>query len=198
MCWNETVSLNTFLFSTFGAFFGLINNVNWKILLYFYSYSSMQFIEYQLWKHISDKSANELWSKIAFVVIFLQPYIAINILEKHALRNIFFVLYTLFLFIIFYRHPRINFTTTVGPNKHLSWNWVDFSFPICLIWVLFIGIPFLVEKEYIIFIGAMATFFISYYLYAKDKTFGSMWCWVANIGWIWIIIKSFGITSCLK
>jgi hypothetical protein len=198
MCWNATVSLNTFLFSTFGAFFGLINNANWKIILYFYFFSSMQFIEYKLWKNISDKSANEFWSKVGFAAIFLQPYIAINIVEKYTLRNVLFLIYTLFLLITIYTHLVINFTTTVGPNKHLAWNWLDFSFPICLIWTLFIAIPFLLEKNYIVFVGVIVSFFVSYYLYAKDKTFGSMWCWVANIAWVLVILHNFGMTSCLK
>jgi len=192
------VSLNTFLFSTFGALFGLVNNYNWKIILFLYVYSSMQFIEYNIWNTISDKSANEFWSKIAFASIGLQPYFAINIIENNVLRNTMFAIYTLFALILLYIQPVINFITTIGPNKHLTWNWLDYPLIIGILWSLFVVVPFLIEKEYIMFVGGVLTFSLTYYLYAKDKTFGSIWCWVVNSAWILVILRSFGMFRCLN
>jgi hypothetical protein len=59
MCWNAEVSLNTFIFSTFGAFFALINHYDWKIVLFTYVFSSMQFVEYMLWNNLNNVKINE-------------------------------------------------------------------------------------------------------------------------------------------
>ena len=56
MCWNETVSLNTFLFSFFAINFAYFNNViNGYEYLFYYSFISMQLLEYFAWKHLNNK-----------------------------------------------------------------------------------------------------------------------------------------------
>jgi len=72
MCWNENVSLNTFIFGTATLVFIWYNNTytQYKLLdfknifLYFviFSYTSMQLVEYFLWKSIRNK--NNFMNKI--------------------------------------------------------------------------------------------------------------------------------------
>ena len=198
MCWNPEVSLNTFIFSTFGAFFALINNYDWKIVLFVYLFSSMQFVEYMLWNNLKNIKLNELWSKVAFALIVLQPYSAINLINKISLRNLFFGIYTLILTIFL---PSLiketNFITSVGENKHLSWEWLPSNIIYHIVWLLFFCVPLYISKYYISLIFTLVTYLISYYLYNKTNTMGSMWCWIVTSSWIYIIGESFGLKKCL-
>lgn len=198
MCWNPEVSLNTFIFSTFGAFFALINHYDWKIVLFTYVFSSMQFVEYMLWNNLKNVKVNELWSKVAFALIILEPYSAINVISETSLRSLFFVIYTIIVGIFI---PLLikdtNFNTSVGENKHLSWNWFPSDIRYHIVWLFFFTAPFLISKYYIRFVLILATYLISYYLYHKTNTMGSMWCWIATFSWIYIIGDSFGLKKCL-
>jgi hypothetical protein len=198
MCWNSEVSLNTFIFSTFGALFALKNHYDWKIVCFTYLFSSMQFVEYMLWNNLNNVKVNEFWSKVGFAIIMLEPYFAINIINETSLRNIFFGLYTLK--IVTDIPDIINntiFKTTVGKNKHLSWNWMSSNRSFYIPWLFFFSVPFYISKHYVSFLFILISFIITYYLYNKAKTFGTMWCWIANFAWIVIIIESFGLTKCL-
>lgn len=199
MCWNAKVSLNTFIFSTFGAFFALINHYDWKIVLFAYVFSSMQFVEYMLWNNLDNLKVNEFWSKVGLAIIILEPYFAINIINESLLRNIFFGLYTLKVAIDI--PDIINktiFKTTIGENKHLAWNWMSSNLSFYIPWLFFFTLPFYISKNYVSFIFILVTFLITYYLYNKTKTLGTMWCWIANSAWIFIIADSFGIKKCLN
>jgi len=192
MCWSAEASLNTFIFATFGLIFGLINNYNLKLLLFIYCFSAMQFVEYNLWNNLSTKDVNEFWSKIGYALILLEPYFAINIMSDTILRNTLFALYTLFISLT--NHHR-DFKTTVGKNGHLSWNWLEFPYTFWVIWLSFLVTPLLLEKQYLLSMFGSLTFVGSYYFYAKDKTFGSMWCWIVTFMWFLIIGDSAGLTQ---
>ena len=198
MCWNPEVSLNTFIFSTFGAFFALINHYDWKIVLFVYLFSSMQFVEYMLWNNLKNIKLNELWSKVAFALIVLQPYSAINLINQISLRNLFFGIYTLILAIFL---PSLiketNFITSVGENKHLSWEWLPTNIIYHIVWLFFFIVPLYISKYYISVIFTLVTYLISYYLYNKTNTMGSMWCWIVTFSWLYIIGESFGLKKCL-
>ncbi len=67
MCWNATVSLNTFLFSFFAVNFAYFNNViNIYEYLFINSFISMQLIEYFTWKNLNNKNLNRLLSQLGF------------------------------------------------------------------------------------------------------------------------------------
>ena len=65
MCWNEDVSLNTFLFSSFVLLLIIYNNLFTKykiqelnnpfIYLLIASFVFIQLIEFFIWKNINDK-----------------------------------------------------------------------------------------------------------------------------------------------
>ena len=195
MCWSAEASLNTFLFATFGLVYGLTNNYNWRILLFIYCYSAMQFVEYNLWKNLSDKKANEFWSKAGYALILLEPLFAINIVSNFDLRAALAALYIIYIALMEHKQ---DFNTTIGPNRHLAWNWIEFPTIFWIVWLSFFGLPFLIEKLYVWWLLGSLTFVGSYYYYAKDKTFGSMWCWIVTAGWLLVIGDSSGLTHFTK
>ena len=78
MCWNETVSLNTFIFSLFGISFAYFNNViNSYLFVHLLSFNSMQLLEYFTWKHLNNKKINRLLSMLGLFLIFIQPILFI-------------------------------------------------------------------------------------------------------------------------
>ena len=82
MCWNENISLNTFIFSTFVLIFIYYNNNytqyktkefnDWKLYVLFFSFIIMQLVEYFLWKSIREKNTynNTLFSIIGWINIY--------------------------------------------------------------------------------------------------------------------------------
>lgn len=156
----------------------------------------MQFIEYMLWTHLDNKKINRLWSIIGFILIAVQPFASINILDPSKLKTILFGIYSIsvVLTIFFFKH---DFITTVGKNGHLRWNWIELnsnllSILIWIVWFSALFIPLIIKtlqnKKYIIpFIITIAITILTAYNYYTDKEFGSMWCWLVNIIWIYVI-----------
>ena len=83
MCWNTSVSLNTFVFSMFVLLFIIYNNTyteykikelqNIWLCLFLASFIFMQLIEYFIWRNINDKYYNKLFSILGTLLIFSQP-----------------------------------------------------------------------------------------------------------------------------
>jgi len=196
MCWNSQVSLNTFLFSTFGALFALFNKYDNKIILLAYSFSFMQFIEYMLWKNLNNTAQNRLWSQIASFNIIIQPFVSINLIKNSNLKMGFFIFYLLQIIAgsLSYDFKSDNVKTTVGKNKHLSWDWLNTNMIGLAIWSFFFFAPLFIEKYYVFGFIGIITLLSSLYFY-DQKTFGSMWCWSANMVWIIIIAQSSGLFS---
>jgi len=199
MCWNSQVSLNTFLFATFGALFALFNAYDNKIILWAYVFSFMQFIEYMLWINLKNQTQNKLWSQIALLSLAVQPLASINVLKNPNLKLGFFISYIFFLSPYIFNFltnnlSSINFTTTIGANKHLSWNWLEKNIIMILLWSFFLLAPLFIEKYYVFGFIGLLTLLSSLYFY-DEKTFGSMWCWSANIIWLVIVAQSSGIFS---
>jgi len=209
MCWNAQVSLNTFIFATFAAVLSLANGFNWRIVLFIYVYSTMQFVEYMLWgtiggtgsggkNMVTDVATNRLWSIVGLALILAEPYFAINVIEgglnkerarKRQIKWIMYILYTaLVLYVIF--GTRHDFRTTVGANGHLIWHW-DISMRVALLWCVFLIAPFIIQKEWIIVAIGVTLFLYSMWAYGKYGTFGSMWCWFVVALWFYVFWKIF-------
>ena len=202
MCWNETVSLNTFLFSLFGINFAYLNNVITTCDYVFYLlFSSMQLLEYFTWRNLNDKKMNRLLSQIGMFLIFMQPILFILSLGKveSNIKTLVITLYmTFFLFCILY-FP-IDFSMAKAPNGHLGWNWLNYPPLIIFIYVFFYYILLLYAKRYVTFIFYVMLFIAVYYTYYKTNTWGSLWCWIANIMTMYLIALTFfksSIPSCL-
>lgn len=193
MCWNPKVSLNTFLFSLFGVSFAYFNNtIGLFELLYFLSFISMQLLEYFTWKYLNDKKMNTVLSQIGLSLIFIQ--IPLFILSYYAagykFKALLIIIYLIFaLFCLLYF--KIDYSMNKASNGHLAWNWLNFPTVVIFIWLSFIFGVFLYQKQYFQF-GIYSLIVISiYYTYYKTNTWGSLWCWFANILSLKLILQVF-------
>jgi hypothetical protein len=93
------------------------------------------------------------------------------------------------LFCIFYFS--IDFSMNKAPNGHLAWNWLNFPTPIVFIWLSLIFGLILYQKKYIEFILYLTVVISIYYTYYKTNTWGSLWCWIANILSLKLILQVF-------
>ena len=195
MCWNADVSLNTFLFAVFGAVFGYINGFNRKILLLYCLFSCMQFYEYMIWKNINNREINRIWSIIGYIIIQLEPIVALNILDASIIKYVLLLLYTTAVLIsaTIYKH---DFTTIVAKNGHLKWNWLEspktlFDKFMWFIWFSALLIPLCIVaikyKYYVPFLFILLTLVLTIYYYFTAGTFGTMWCWISNALWLYVI-----------
>ena len=197
MCWNETVSLNTFLFSLFGINFAYFNSViNGYEYLFYYSFISMQLLEYFAWKHLNNKKINRLLSQFGLFFIIIQPILFILIPNnlKFNIKASLITCYILFfvMFLLFYGvFTNIDFSMVKASNDHLAWNWLNFPVVIIFIWVSFLLTVLLLIKKYFLFIIHVIVFFAIYYTYYKTNTWGSLWCWIANMMAIFLIVRTF-------
>jgi len=199
MCWNESISLNTFIFTSFVLLFILYNNTytNYKLeefhqnyLLYFFylAFTIMQLFEYFLWKSVKQKNEtmNVLFSILGFILImFVQPLMSMAFISKTEIntRNNLLILYfsaLIALFISKLNDKSFSFTTTVD-NGHLKWNWLQFNgYEILFVFVWMFCAFYSTTLFFRIAGVIMVPFFFMYYY--KEKTWGSMWCWALNAG----------------
>ena len=206
MCWNKDISLNTFLFSVFALLFIYITNTYTKyktpafdntwVYVVTLLVSSMQLLEYFIWKNIKNREMNFYLSGMGMFLIFLQIAAFTLLADKP------YSYYLLFGFLVFaiivniYKRLYSPFVlkTTVSKNGHLSWDWLRFPGNekiIVLVAVFFYLLPLLLMKNpnlSNVFIGVI--FFIASYLFLKDdNTYGSMWCWLINLLLLKIVIE---------
>ena len=197
MCWNENISLNTFIFTSFVLLFILYNNKytqykckefeeNYLMYFFYLAYTVMQLFEYFLWISVKEKNQflNRVFSILGFILIMLvQPILSMVFISNQKIRKyliIFYIVSLIILCINKYLNTKFSFTTTVEKG-HLNWNWFTFNnyeliFVFIWLFCAFYGISFYYKMAGII----MVPFFI--YYYHKEKTWGSMWCWSLNAG----------------
>jgi hypothetical protein len=200
MCWNEKVSMNTFLFSMFAASMALKNGVvTTPDGLFYIFFSSMQLVEYFLWKNLNNKRGNEFWSKVGFLLIALQPVVSLLATEDQTTRNVGLGLYILgavFLLTVVKPLGTIDFSSHRAPNGHLAWNWIDFPKLVLLAYVVFQFISLFFNKRYLRFGLQMTTVALIYLTYIQSGTWGSMWCWISNGVGLYLLLKVFRNSMC--
>jgi hypothetical protein len=191
MCWNEDVSLNTFLFSSFVLLLILYNNTytQYKITdfngiwhyIFYISFISMQLIEFFIWRNIDNKFYNHIFSTMAAMLIFIQPVISLMLLPNISLRNNLLSVYSvLFIPYFIYKFITNNMKSEISNRGHLVWLFFDTNMLLFFGWLFFFLFSFFYTKSISTIIFGIVLFSISYYNYYKDKTIGSMWCWVVN------------------
>ena len=78
-----------------------------------------------------------------------------------------------------------NINSTVSPLKHLNWNLGIFDDFVLnkitlLAWFAFFLFPLFYEGNNFGFLFGLLTLITITYNYYKDKSVGSMWCWIVN------------------
>ena len=198
MCWNANVSINTYIFGLFACLFAFFNNkLSVTSFLFAQSWMSMQLIEYFIW---SKTFSNRLLSQIAFLFIFSQPIFGILSISNHTtLKYLALVSYFLFIAILMIFKPwsTIDFTTVQSTNGHLSWKWLNYPNIAILLWFIFLSIKFIINKELFILSLVTISAIVTYALYSKTLTWGSLWCWLSNLGSLYIIGNVFYDDICI-
>jgi hypothetical protein len=193
MCWNESVSLNTFLFSSTVLALIIYNNSYTKykiqelnnIWVYFFlaSFIIIQLIEFFIWRNIHNKFYNNIFSIFASLIIVIQPIISIMILSNIPLRNILLmaylplaIIYSIYNFSTKYIH------SVVSKNGHLIWNfWGWFTNKHTeIVWLFFLLFSWVYEKKWTGIIFGFTTLILSFINYNSGNTIWSMWCWLIN------------------
>jgi hypothetical protein len=200
MCWNQSVSLNTFIFGLFAVAFAFANNVITSLSAAgIMSFISMQLVEYFAWGNLKNKDIISFLSKIGLLLIFIQPII---IHEEPLPTNLFYpfigfyIAFLAIVFTIFHPIQNINFTMHKASNGHLAWDWLEVPHIVAFIWFGFLGFPLLYNQNYIPLLLLLITFIACYILYIKTSTWGSMWCWIANGLSVFLIARVFAKELC--
>lgn len=190
MCWNDSVSLNTFLFSSFVLALIIYNNSftkykiqelnNKGVYLFFASVIFMQLVEFFIWRNIHNKFYNRIFSIAALVLLHIQPAASLMIISNLQIRNLLLVSYSLLAIPhLIYNLSTKKIFSEKAENGHLIWN---FKIPRInwIVWQFFFFFSFVYEQKWNIFIFGFATFIITFINYMNHRTMGSMWCWVVN------------------
>jgi hypothetical protein len=190
MCWNQEVSLNTFLFSGFVLGLVIYNNAytqykirslnNIWVYLFIFIVISMQLIEFFIWRNIQNDGYNRMFTIIAYLIICVQPAASLMLLSDEKIRNYLLIAY-LFLAIpyISYMFLTNTFKVTVTPLGHLNWNF-NSIYPVFYTWCFFFFFSFFYERKWPYLIFGLITVLLFMYKYSWDKSMGSMWCWFIN------------------
>ena len=193
MCWNASVSLNTYIFGLFASSFAYYNGTTDLLgFLLFQSFIIMQLIEYFIW---SKTFPNRLLSQIALFFILCQP--VLNILKIQKMPKLIpylLVAYFIFIIIVYTIITPLNtldFSSVPSKNGHLAWKWFTWNIYIIVIWFAFLSARWVIDEMYLILVFVTTALIISIILYKETKTWGSMWCWLANIISLYIIVMVF-------
>ena len=175
--------MSTFLFSTTAVMLAYSQGlVTLPYLLFLMSFISIQLIEFFL--HISRGSGvlNTIFSIAGFATIAAQPLLAINAINDadFAYKRELTAVYIAGV-ILLAAYLRPEFRTVVGPYGHLVWKWLRVPVIAILIWFGFLSVKFVIDKSWLLLTFITLTAGVSYASYAADGTWGSMWCWIANI-----------------
>lgn len=206
MCWNKEISLNTFIASIGVLALIYYNNkyTQYKIgsfdksvfrYLFFISFISIQLVEYFLWKYLNNPRMNKMISIICMIIIFLQPIFLILGFTEGMQKKVMFIGYLVFIFIYFCYRFFINpvkISSSRAANGHLSWDWMKmrgWEIIFIIIWLGFFIIA-LTGKDNLSG-GLIGGFLLLWalYLYYKTNTWGSLWCWIANIVMIFLLFN---------
>lgn len=194
MCWNQAVSLNTFLFSSFVLGLVIYNNAftqykikelnGFWVYLFIFSIISMQLVEFFIWRNIKNAFYNRAFTWIANILLLSQPALSLMLLPHIKMKTVLLSVY-LVLVSVYVIHQIMTFDvhSSVSTIGHLQWNTSKLSqLLIWVVWLFFFSFSLIyLNKIRGILFGAVLLL-VSYYNFSKDNTVGSMWCWFVNFG----------------
>jgi len=192
MCFNAEVSISTYILGLIGSFILYKKGYPKEAILYFFVIQ-MQLIEYFLWKNQTCNSFNKFITKIGIILNHLQPIILYLLIKYFNDGQSFILPKWLDLFMVIFVIMTIYYTKyvmnddcsliTVESNPHIEWLWNNKNYG-GIYYLLFILIVVLLTyyglsngklHSAIILIG----YVISYLIYNKKKSVGSIWCFYA-------------------
>lgn len=213
MCWNEHVSINTFIFSCFVITLTAYNNeytpykihgMNIYTYIFAFSVIFMQLIEFFLWRNIDNVFYNSLFSIIGILLICFQPIASILLIENNpSLIQSFILAYLLALGFGFSQISFNKIPITKIVDGHLRWKWINLTnfyififMMLCYVFFLFFPILYnclqqttIINNWFFIFIFAFSTYLYTLYSFVKKGYSYSLWCWFINIISIYVAFK---------
>jgi len=199
MCFNAPVSLTTFLIGIIGSL--RLFYLNYKAEAIFYAWVVlMQLIEFFLWRNQPCNKTNLILTNIGMLINHLEPialWVGIILFSKKELPsfvNILLLLYlvlTIYYSKVFFNKNKIECTTeTPESSPHLHWKWnygqsyvIYYAyFLFCLVILSIFGLSNGTINAFIV----VASYLISYAIYADKHSVGAMWCFFAAFG-PWVI-----------
>ena len=204
MCWNPDISINTFLFACLAIVFIYLANTYTKyksrafknplVYLFLFEVASIQLIEFFLWRNLKNKTANTHLSIIAAHIIILQLITLILMVHSGGyLKYVLLLILAITYFAVVYYSKitgNIRFYTSVGENGHLLWEWANFKGienVFLAIFILLYLIPAVLICNAPLMYLIIGSLFVSVLFYYKYNTWGSMWCWIANLFLLYFI-----------
>lgn len=204
MCWNADISINTFMFGAFALVFIYITNTYSKyktkafdnplVYLFMIAVISVQLLEHFLWRNLNNKSWNTFLSKLIAFAISVQIITLILMVNPVSYRYSMLAVFLIVLLTYFYykaTYDPIEFTTTIGKNGHLSWNWMAnkyYSGLFSCVALFFYVFPLFFIDNFLLYFMVLFTIAFTILVY-KDRTFGTMWCWIANFAFLYFILN---------
>ncbi len=200
MCWNENISLNTFLFSMAVILFIYYNNeyTQYKTIdfknkysyLLIISFVIMQLVEYFLWNSIKSNNAqmNHYMSIVGwFIIRILQPlaFLSMFPIDNTLVRSAIGFVYFLTLAYSKSRYKFGEFITTVK-NGHLYWNWLYFDLPVIYAFYFLLAFALFFRAPVLTLFALISV--VYFYIY-KNNNWGSLWCWTINLVFIYYLFK---------
>lgn len=197
MCWNENISLNTFIFTSFVILFILYNNTytqyklsefnNYALYFFLLSLTTMQLVEYYLWISIrqNDPVLNRMSSILGWILIrIVQPLATILLIPYTTLRNLSFFYFLVLGIVYFFKEKPVNFKTTVDKDGHLKWLWLYGYETVSVLYILIVFTLFLSNP-----ILLLISIPLLIYSYIRYDSWGSVWCSSCNIILLYYLIK---------
>jgi len=204
MCWNQYVSINTFVFGIFVLLLVGFNNrySTYKIdffnnhyaYIFLMSVITMQFFEFLLWRNINNTTINKIVSTLGLILLAIQPFTSLLLINNIKLRNNLLTIYSIpALIFLAYTISTTNIHTTVSKSGHLAWKWTNNSAPllnsvVLIFYLIFLFYPMVYNKYYKAFL-LLLLFIIFKYYYDKDGSSNSLWCFSVNSVMLYFLIQ---------
>jgi hypothetical protein len=141
----------------------------------------MQLIECFIWRNIDNKFYNNIFSTMAAALIIFQPIASLMLLSNVSLRNTLLSIYiTIAVPYFIYKVVTQTMHSRVSKKGHLNWLFINKNPVIFIVWLFFFLFSLVYERKWSGFLFGFLSLCVFYYNYAKEHTFGSMWCWIVN------------------
>ncbi len=206
MCWNQYVSINTFVFGIFGLLLIAFNNKysSYKLevfnnnyaYLFMLSFIFMQLFEFILWRNYNNLTINNITSILGFLLLTIQPIASLLLLTNISLRNQLLTVYSIpaIIFII-YNLFNAKIHTILSPSGHLAWKWTfynerdkltDFIVKIFYLFFLFFA-P--IYNKYYKSLALLFLYMLFIYYLGNDGSSGSIWCLTVNLIILYFVLQ---------
>jgi len=209
MCWNASVSLQSFALGSLAILVGIQNQLDPTLLFFCATITVMQAIEAIAWSYPYEThpTTNTVASRAAALLLWSQPLASIQTLRGTRFseyRSPLSATYILLSLLDLFLHPTPPSAYRMRPNKgHLEWEWLPSSLlspapsssllpSSLLLYFFFLFFPLLLVPNPLLLLFVSLTLGLSLYAYGTNNTWGSLWCWqvhgiaIAIAGWkVW-------------